>query len=177
MDLELIETGDGGDLIKDSKDLSIIFGFENMPFLALFGGNVESSTPDIRIQTEQAFDFWGNNLLMPQDRSIQFNSQTERALNTTALSSSGRSKIQQAVENDLSFMKDFAIITVVVQVLSMDKILLACRIQQPDNLQTQDFVYIWDATKKELLEREIIATSKKNITVKYFDVYFDFSFE
>lgn len=177
MDLEIIETGDGGDLVKDSKDLSVVFGFENFVYLALFGGNVEASTPTKRIASEQAFDFWANNLLMQGDDSIQFNSETERILKLVALTSSTRSIIQQAVEKDLSFMKDFAVVTIVVQIVATDKLLIACRLVQPDNLQTQDFIYIWDATRQELLDREIIATSRQTITVKFFDFSFDFSFE
>ena len=177
MDLEIIETGDGGDVVTKAKDLSIIFGFENFVYLAMFGGNIESSTPSIRIPSEQAFDFWANNLLMPGDSSIQFNSQTERILKSNALTSSSRLIIQQAVERDLAFMKDFATVNVVVQILATDKLLIACRILQPDNLQTQDFIFIWDASKQELIDREIIANSRQGITIKYFDSSFDFSFE
>ncbi len=177
MDLELIETGDGGDLIKSSKDLSVIFGFENFVYLAMFGGNIEASTPTTRIASEQAFDFWANNLLMQGDDSIQFNSQTERILKSVPLTSSSRSLIQQAVEKDLAFMKDFAIVTIIVQIIATDKLLIACRILQPDNLQTQDFIFLWDATRQELIDREVIATSRQNITIRYFDSSFDFSFE
>ena len=58
MDLKLIETGNGGDLVKNSKDLEVIFGFQNMPYLALFGGNPGFSTPTQRPENSQAFDWW-----------------------------------------------------------------------------------------------------------------------
>ncbi len=177
MDLQLIEQGNGGELIKNSKDLSVINGFENMPFLAMFGGNVESSTPVTRLASEQDFSFWANNLLMPQDTSIQFNSKTERAIKTTPLTSAGRATIQQAVNDDLAFMKDFANIEVVVQIIGVDRLLIGIRVLQPDNLQSQDFVYIWDATRAELINGEIIASRPESVTVKYFDSYFDFGFE
>lgn len=177
MDVQLIETGDGGDVVKTSKDLKIIYGLQNMIYLALFGGNIASSTPVQRNAGEQGFDFWGNNLLMQGDSSVQFNSETERALNSTPLTSAGRVLIQMAVENDLSFMGDFATVTVNVQIIATDTIVLGIRIQQLDNLQIQDFIVIWDATKKELTEAEIISTSKKSVSIKYFDFSFDFSFE
>lgn len=176
MDLELVLTGDGGDLIKTSKDLSVIFGFQNMPLLAMFGGNVKMSTPNTRIETEQDFSFWGNNLLMPQDTSIQFNSQTERALNTIALTSSGRALIQQAVENDLAFMKDFATVSVAVSIIDTDTVIIAIRLIQPDNLQQQNFVYIWSATRRELLAQEFIVLTPQSIRVRYFDSSFDLFF-
>lgn len=177
MDLKVVETGDGGDVVKIDKDLVVIDGFENMVYLAMYGGNVEQSTPDVRDSSDQAFDFWGNNLLMPGDKSLQFNSKTERILMTTPLTSSGRVIIQQAVEDDLAFMKEFAEVTVVVQIVRIDTVLIAVKIAQPDNLQSSAFVFIWDATRKELFQEEINATVKKPITIKYFDFSFDFSFE
>lgn len=177
MDLKVVETGNGGDIVKMDKDVVVIEGFENHPYLAMFGGNVEQSTPDIRNATDQAFDFWGNNLLMPGDKSLQFNSMTERVLMNTPLTSAGRVIIQQAVENDLEFMKDFATIKVVVQIVRVDTVIIGVKIDQPDNLQSSAFVFIWDATRQELFEQEVEATIKKPISIKYFDFSFDFSFE
>lgn len=176
MDLELVEEGNGGELIKNSKDLSVIYGFENMPFLAMFGGNVKMGTPSTRLVTEQAFDFWGNNLLMPNDSSIQFNSQTERALNTIPLTSYGRTLIQQAVEADLQSMADFANITVTVSIIATDVVVIGIRMLQPDNLQQQDFVYIWNATLQELRQKEFEVISKNVLRIKFFDLFFDLSF-
>src|SRR4051812_24194087 len=104
MDLKLVETNDGGDLVKNTNDLDVIFGFENVVYLALFGGNVKQSTPTVRDQSQQAFDFWGNNLFMPNDTLIQLNSETERALITYALTSSGRISIENAIKSDLQVM-------------------------------------------------------------------------
>lgn len=176
MDLELIETADGGDIIKKSKDLSVIFGFENMPYIAMFGGNPEQSTSVNRLSTEQDFSFWGNNLLHPGDLGIQFNSETERALKTVSLTSFGRPLIQQAVQKDLAFMQDFAEVSVEVTIPMHDHVMIGIRLRQPDNLQTQDFVYIWSATKQELIQKEFETVTPNTIRVKFFDLYFDLSF-
>ena len=40
-DLQIIENGDGGDAVLNGNDLSIIDGFQNMPYLGMFGGNVD----------------------------------------------------------------------------------------------------------------------------------------
>lgn len=154
MDLELKETGNGGDVIKNTNDLSVIEGFENMIYLGLFGGNVASDTPQQRLDTEQAFDFWGNNLLLPNDPSTQFNSQTERTLNTVVLNSAGRVIIEEAIKSDLAFMNSFAQVAVDVVIISTDRIAIGIMVRQPDNLQEREFVYIWDATNKELTDRE-----------------------
>jgi hypothetical protein len=146
----MLETGNGGDLQKLSKDLAVIFGFENMPYLAMFGGNINGSTPVKRLASEQAFDWWGNALFMPNSPSLQFNSLTESKLYEVALTSSGRVQIEQAVIRDLEFMKPFAEVSVVVSILETDKLQIAITILELNNQQQREFIYIWDALKGDL---------------------------
>lgn len=177
MDFEVIETGDGGDLIKTPKDISVIDGLENVVYLAMFGGNVKQSTPTVRAANEQAFDWWGNNLIFPGDSVPQFNSETERILAQTPLTSAGRILIENAVKTDLEFVQPFADTTVVVSLIGLDKVIIAVRLDQPDNLQQKDFIYLWDATRSELYSRN--STPKSNIPPeikRYFDDSFDDSF-
>lgn len=154
-DIKLIETGNGGDIELIGKDLAMLEGFGNMIYLALFGGNPQgrsSSAPTgKRIPTEQAFDWWGNNLLMPNDLGQQFNSLTEYTLNTTALNSSGRIQIEQAVLKDLAFMKDFATVSVTVTIEHVDRVRITIKLQEPDNIEQKEFQYIWDGTKQDLI--------------------------
>lgn len=178
MDLELIESGDGGELVKKTKDLSVINGFENLAYLAMFGGNVQASTPIVRLENEQAFDWWGNSIFFPNDPVQQFNSQTERVLMQTALNSTGRVAIQSAVNADLLFMAPFSITTVNVSIVDTDKVIIGIRLQQPDNLQSKDFIYLWDATRTELYLRSV--TPKGSIppdVQRFFDESFDKFFE
>lgn len=155
MDLQLRETGNGGDFIKKPKDLSIIYGFQNMVYLALFGGNVLASTPVRRIESEQAFDYWGNTLLWKDDPSVQFNSETERTLNNVAINSSGRITIEEAVKKDLQFMRSFATVEVNVSLLGLDKIQIDVSLVKPDNIQRVEYKYIWDSTVSELIEMNV----------------------
>jgi hypothetical protein len=141
MDIELIETGNGGDLVISGNDFKKLMSFENMPYLAMFGGNVEASTPIARLQTEQAFDWWGNSFLLPAE---QMNSLTERTLKNTPLNSAGRQTIENAIKEDLKFMQSFAIIVVSATIVSDDVININIRITRPDNLQEREFIYIWD---------------------------------
>lgn len=147
MDLLVIETGNGGDLVKTSKDLQTIDGLENMVYLALFGGNVEASAPVQRLPNELDYSFWGNIFLTPNER---FNSETERTLNTVALNSAGRLQILEAMKRDLSFMNDFADITPDVIIEATDRVRLEVKVQQPGNIQDKTAMFIWDATKAEL---------------------------
>lgn len=131
MDFQLFETGNGGDLLIKGSDVVVVDGIQNMPYLAMFGGNVEQDTKN-KITEEQSFDWWGNNLLMPSNQSIQFNSRTERVINSTALTSSGRVIIENAIKDDLKFLSDFgAEVSVTVSITATDRIDVNIRISQP----------------------------------------------
>lgn len=149
MDLRLVEIGDGGDFVVKGKDLEIIFGFQNMPYLGLFGGNIEADTGIVN-SGEQRFDWWGNSLLLSNQPTIQFNSKTERLLNNVSVTSAGRLEVEQTVIEDLKFLEEFATVDVEVLIISTDRISIEIRIQEPSNLESNEFIFIWDATKQEL---------------------------
>lgn len=119
-DLAIVETGNGGDLQQVGNDLGVVNSIENMPYLGMFGGNEEASTTDVPVANDQSF--WGNDLLMKSDPSIQFNSAVERAINNVSLTSQGRAVLEAAIENDLSFLSDLAKITVTVTFVGIDRI-------------------------------------------------------
>lgn len=178
MDLEFIETGNGGDLVKTVNDLSVIYGFENMPYLGLFGGNPEEST-GIRQAGHQAFDYWANSLLDSENPDRQMNSLTERVINTVALGSQGRIDILNAVRKDLAFMSPFASVGVDVVIVGVDKIAIGIKIIRLDNLQEREFIYLWDATIQELTAKERGSTSSGSTPVSgdsIFDITFDYQF-
>jgi hypothetical protein len=176
MDVALIETNNGGDFVKKAKDLLTIEGFQNMPYLGLFGGNVQASTPSRRLKNEQAFDFWGNSLLK-NDSSTQFNSNTERVLNQVELSSSSRIRIAEAIKEDLKFMQPFAKVLIGVNIISTDRALFGVRLLQPDNIQEKDFIFIWDATKKELDGEAIGNSLTPTIVISGFNYTLNFDIE
>ena len=150
MDLELIETGNGGDLVKKSKDLNVINGFQNMPYLGMFGGNPGFATPVDRPENSQAFDWWGNNLLLKNDENTQFNSLTEEVLTKVALNSSGAALIEQSIKEDLKFMNEFANVDISVSIISDDRIAIGIVLIEPDNEQNKASVFIWNSTNEEL---------------------------
>jgi hypothetical protein len=150
MDLRIIETGNGGDVLLSGNDLAVDYTFETMIYLALFSGNPGYSTPTDRLPTEMAYDWWGNTTLLPNQPLLQFNSLTEFTLNTTTLNSAGRITIQNAVIADLGFMADFAEITVAVVIPTVDTVNITIRLQKPDNLQETSFIFVWDATIQAL---------------------------
>lgn len=162
MDVAVLNTLNGGDIQVIGNDLASQNGWGNMVFLGLFGGNIDAVTDNNRVATQEANDFWGNTVLFPQDSDKQFNSTTEKTLKTVALNSSGRVKIEQAVKNDLAFMQSFANITVLVKIVSDDRIEIGIKVEEPENLngrlpdQYRQFVLIWDATKQEIGDFRIL---------------------
>lgn len=112
----LFEDGNGGDLKIRGADLTVVEGYENLPYLALFGG---------------APDWWGNVLFVGLDESVSLTSRTTEALNSVALNSSGRLKVELAIIDDLSFIKKLspnAVIEVNVILTSDDRLDIKIRI-------------------------------------------------
>lgn len=150
-DFKLIETGDGGDIVISGNDVVIINGLQNMPYLAMFGGNPNGVTPDERVENEESLDWWGNDLFMQNDRSLQFNSLLEQRLKEVSLTSSGRLALINVINQDLNFMRDFADVSVSATIVSDDRIDITIKLDQPGNLESNEFTYIWDSTKNELI--------------------------
>jgi hypothetical protein len=144
-DVLIVETLNGGDLNKINNDVVIAYGWENMPYIALFGGNPQQSTPTERIDGEQNFDWWGNGY--EANPIVQINSETERTLSQVNLNSSGRILIEQAVLRDLNFMTNFANVSVDVSIISDDRVQIDIAIIEPTNLQNKQYRYIWDSTR------------------------------
>lgn len=132
--------GNGGDLQLLGNDLALVYGNENQVYLALFGGNVEQNTPAL-ITNAQTEDYWGNNLFWPNDPSKQFNSNTERTLNTTALNSAGRITIENAVKSDLKFLVDMgATVTVNVTIPSVNLVTIMIRTVYKDGIRRMTII-------------------------------------
>lgn len=114
--------GNGGDLQILGNDIATINGKENQVYLAFFGGNVEQSTASVQVGKER-FDWWGNNLLFGNNAARQYNSNVERTLNTTALNSAGRVKIENAATEDLKYLTaQGAKVTIVVTIIAVNTV-------------------------------------------------------
>lgn len=155
-DLALHETGNGGDIRLIGNDLEVTGAIFNQIYMALFGGNPAASTTGTELETEQRSDWWGNGLLTQDQPDIQQNSITEKTLTEVALNSSGRLQIEEAVKADLKFLNDIAEISVETRITDVDKIEITILAQEPDNVQEQAFIFIWDATKLEVIDNTII---------------------
>jgi len=157
IDLLLIENGSGGELVLENGDLKTIQGLQNFIYLALFGGNVEGSTKEI-IGTEQRFYWWANDALLDELQEQQMNSETEKLLNKIVMNSQGRLKLIEAVKEDLEFMSAFGDVAVNVIFEGVDRVNIDVTIQQLSNEADVKFTFIWDATKRELLQKNYYLT-------------------
>ena len=152
MDLKIIETHNGGDVVLKGNDLVITESLFNQPYISLFGGNAEQSTSDVGDTDHERSDFWGNDLLMRDDIANQFNSNFERAIQETVLNSSGIASLEEVVLDDLEHLKELANVTVRLSLLSNARIKINIHLQELDTLDDQIFVYLWDGTKLESIE-------------------------
>lgn len=118
-DLQILETGNGGDFNYLGADLKVVTGIENMPYLGMYGGSIDDN-------------WWGNSFMLNQP-SIQFTSLSEKTINTVSLNSSGLVLIENAVKSDLKFLTDLGCkVTVEVEIAAIDRINIRIRILMPD---------------------------------------------
>ena len=162
LDLNIIETGNGGDARLIGRDLYMNAGWENMPYLAMFGGNVKQDTVN-RNEGEQMFDYWANTMFAADEPDKQFNSITERRLMETQLDSRGRISIEQAILKDLEFMKAFAEISVETAITGPDRLEITIHVIRPDQLSEQIYIYLWDGITGSLALISITANGDFNI--------------
>jgi len=155
IDIVIYEDGDGGEMLLQGNDIATTEGFTNQPYLAMFGGNVEASTTGNETENEQRFDWWGN-AFTPDEPEKQMNSSTERAMNENALSSSGRAAIENAVKDDLRFLRDLGELSVSVVIDELNKIKINAELQQPEKTQDENLKYLWDGTRNETYEDIIL---------------------
>ena len=124
-DITIYENFDGGDLAIINNDLATNNGFSNLIYLALFGGNVN-----------QEIEWWGNSEL-----DLEFNSEFEQALKTQPLTIAGLERLEKIAISDLEELKQYGELTVVAELLGLNKLKLSVTIENTKN------VYIWDGKK------------------------------
>lgn len=155
-DINLHESGSGGEFSIVSNDLLFGESLYNQVYLALFGGNVEANTIGNELISEQRFDWWGNPLFFSEVQSKQFNSNTERALQTVVLNSSGRLTIIQAVNTDLEYLTRLLNYTIDVSFPKENHILIEVKFRKKDNLEDKVLQLLYNNAKDELIIEKII---------------------
>lgn len=155
-DILLYETGSGGDFAIINDDLAMGESLYQQILLALFGGNIEANTKVTYFNSEERFDYWGNSLVWKNEQTKQFNSLTERTIQNTALTSSGRLEILRAVELDLNYMKSMVNYSVDVSILSNSSIRISVQFSQKSNQQDKVLQIVYDNAKNEIIIEKTI---------------------
>lgn len=154
-DLLLYESGDGGEMRIINNDIALTQSLYQLVYLALFGGNIETNTTGNELESEQRFDYWANSLFHRDFPNRQFNSDTERILNTVTLNSSGRISILRAVEKDLKVLDTIANTTVSV-FLDRDTVTIVIGLTALNNLEERILQLVWSQAKNEVLINQTI---------------------
>lgn len=155
-DIQLFESGSGGEMLIDNGDLSMTETLFQTIYLALFGGNREANTTGNESSGDERFDWWGNSLLFSNTRSKQFNSNTERALNNTTLNSRGRSVIETAVLSDLRFLNGITDVSVDVAILSSDNVQISIFLNQAENIAERQLQFVWSNARNQVIIQRTI---------------------
>ena len=155
-DITLYETGNGGDFAILNDDLQLGESLYQPIYLALFGGNVEANTKTAYLDSEERFDYWGNTLIWKDNKTKQFNSQTERVIKNTALNSSGRVSILQAINNDLDYLKAAVNFLAEVEILEVSKLKIVVTFSEKSNQEDKVLKLIFDNIKNEVIIEKII---------------------
>ena len=150
-DILLFESGDGGEMLVLNNDISLVETLYQQVYLRLFGGNVEANTTGNEIEGQQRDDWWGNTLLFNDRKDKQFNSNTERVLDSVALNTSGRIDIIRAVEDDLKNLENIADVFVNVVILSHTRIEISVLLRKPEGIEDKALQFIWDNATKEII--------------------------
>lgn len=155
-DIHLFESGSGGDFEIINNDLALSETIFQSIYISLFGGNIEASTLGNEISGQERYDYWGNSLLFKNDTNKQFNSETERILDNVVLNSSGRLQIKQAVENDLVYLKQIAVYSVDIFILSKNSLKISIKLTSLANQATTELAFIFDNAKNEIITERTI---------------------
>lgn len=155
-DLHLFESGSGGDFEIINNDLSLSETIFQSIYISLFGGNIETSTLGNEVAGQERYDYWGNSLLFSENKNKQFNSETERVLDNIVLNSSGRLQVKQAVENDLIYLKNIAIYSVDIFILSRNSLKISISLTSLSNQATTLLAFIFDNASNEIITERTI---------------------
>lgn len=155
-DVLLYESGDGGELEIINGDIANTELLYQQVYIALFGGNVEQNTKTNFLINEERFDYWANSLLWEEQSILQFNSNTQRVLTTTALNSSGRLDILRAVEEDLSYLSALLTSSVDVMLIDSSKVRITVLFSPKGNQEDKVLQLVYDNAKNEIIIERII---------------------
>lgn len=155
-DINLHESGSGGEMAIVSNDLLMGEVLFQQVYLALFGGNVEANTIGNELVSEERLDYWANPLFFAENTSKQFNSNTERELKNVVLNTSGRLRIIQLVNEDLSYLTTLLNYDVDVRFVRTNHIRIIVNFTEKGTQESRVLQMVYDNAKGELIIEKTI---------------------
>lgn len=155
-DINLHESGSGGEMSIVSNDLLMGESLYMQVYLALFGGNIEANTRGDELINEIRDDWWGNPLFFSETQSKQFNSNTERTLLSVVMNTSGRLSVIQSVNDDLQYLNDLLNFTSEVEFISNNHIRIIVEFSPKGTQENKVLQLIYDNAKNEVIIEKII---------------------
>jgi phage gp46-like protein len=155
-DINLYESGTGGEISISSNDLNLGESLFQQVYLALFGGNLEAVTRGDELIGEERLDWWGNSLFLNDNPNKQFNSITEKTLQNVVLNSSGRLKIIQAVKEDLSYLSDLLDFSINVVFEEVNNIKIIINFTQKGTQENRVLELVYNNAKNEIIIERIV---------------------
>lgn len=125
LDFVLYETFSGGSkfFYNQDKDIQVTKSLFTYVYILVLGGNVEAITKGSEQPREKRYDFWGNSAFYQNNPEKWFNSEFEKAINETELSSVGRIRLEDALKTDLKRLEIYGEVTATVKIVAADFIL------------------------------------------------------
>ncbi len=150
----LHEDGNGGQLTLRSFEIEQTESIYTMVYLAMFAGQLQEATTKETVSGELFFTWWGNDTNDNSDKWI--NSNTERVLRGIELSSQSRFVIQRAVESDMQSLSQLGEFEVLITYPALNRVEINITIKEPGIKDSERLVLLWDATRNEIIERNIL---------------------
>lgn len=150
----IFEDGNGGQLVLRNNEIVQTNSLATLAYLNMFGGNVDAETQKENEVGELRFDWWGND--STQNSSTWINSRTERILRGIEISSSARFKILEAVKYDNKSLEQYGSLGFEVTFPSPNRVKIVITISEPAKKRNQSLSIIWDATRNEVIEKNIL---------------------
>lgn len=147
----IYEDGNGGQLYNQNNDIVRTESLFTLAYLQLFSGNKEESTVKNRNVGGFNGDWWANDKSESSDKWI--NSETERTLRGIELSGSSIAKIKQSVVKDTKELEQYGEVEVSVTLPRINAVKIEIKIKEPSKKDSNTLIFIWDATKKEVIEQ------------------------
>ncbi len=151
LNFSIYEDGNGGQQFLSKTDVQQTESLATLAYLAMFKGNVASSTERGSTDKGINLDWWGNASEKAADRWI--NSETEKVLRGSDTSMAALYRIEAAAKKDTESLKQYGAVEVAVSFPGVNKVEIHVTITEQDVEKSDSLKVIWDASRNEVIQK------------------------